>query len=48
MVHKKDPSAPILVEDLYNYVGKPIFPTSRLFDVTPAGVVVGLAWTAMG
>ncbi|GMG99775.1 hypothetical protein Nepgr_001615 [Nepenthes gracilis] len=30
------------------YVGKPVFHAERLYDQTPVGVVMGLAWTAMG
>lgn len=33
---------------LQEFVGKPIFTTDKLYDVTPPGVVMGLAWTAMG
>ncbi|KAL8170787.1 hypothetical protein V2J09_022591 [Rumex salicifolius] len=34
--------------NLSNYVGKPVFHAERIYDQTPAGVVMGLAWTAMG
>ncbi|XP_056427493.1 lon protease homolog, mitochondrial [Hyla sarda] len=34
--------------NLQDFVGKPIFTVDRMYDVTPAGVVMGLAWTAMG
>nr|XP_018912993.1 PREDICTED: lon protease homolog, mitochondrial-like isoform X1 [Bemisia tabaci] len=33
---------------LPDYVGKPIFTQDRLYTLTPPGVVMGLAWTAMG
>lgn len=33
---------------LEHYVGKPIFTKDRIYDVAPAGVVMGLAWTNMG
>ena len=36
------------VDDLVEYVGQPPFATDRIYDVTPPGVVTGLAWTAMG
>ena len=36
------------VGDLFDYVGHPPFATDRIYDVTPPGVVTGLAWTAMG
>jgi len=35
-------------EKLSDYVGKPVFTSDRLYDQTPPGVVMGLAWTAMG
>lgn len=34
--------------NLKDYVGPPIFTSDRLYDVTPAGVTMGLAWTQMG
>ncbi len=33
---------------LVDYVGNPVYVNERLFDTTPPGVVMGLAWTAMG
>ncbi|KAM2468619.1 hypothetical protein FF1_010277 [Malus domestica] len=40
----------ILVDEpnLSDFVGKPVFHAERLYDQTPVGVVMGLAWTAMG
>lgn len=35
-------------DNLQDYVGKPLFTVDRMYDVTPPGVVMGLAWTAMG
>ncbi|XP_049981206.1 lon protease homolog, mitochondrial [Alexandromys fortis] len=35
-------------ENLQDFVGKPVFTVERMYDITPAGVVMGLAWTAMG
>ena len=36
-------------ESLEGFVGKPVFTSDRLYeDKTPPGVVMGLAWTAMG
>ncbi|XP_007640615.1 lon protease homolog, mitochondrial isoform X1 [Cricetulus griseus] len=35
-------------ENLQDFVGKPVFTVERMYSVTPAGVVMGLAWTAMG
>lgn len=34
--------------NLADYVGKPVFHAERIYDKTPVGVVMGLAWTAMG
>ncbi|KAD2393015.1 hypothetical protein E3N88_39992 [Mikania micrantha] len=48
----KDNEAPekVLVDEknLADYVGKPVFHAERMYDQTPLGVVMGLAWTAMG
>lgn len=35
-------------DNIETYLGKPIFTHDRMYDDTPAGVVMGLAWTAMG
>lgn len=35
-------------DNLQDFVGKPIFTTERMYDKTPPGVVMGLAWTSMG
>jgi len=35
-------------KNLEELVGPPIFTKDRIFDSTPAGVVMGLAWTSMG
>ncbi|KAE8293876.1 Lon protease-like protein, mitochondrial [Larimichthys crocea] len=35
-------------DNLQDYVGKPIFTVDRMYNITPPGVVMGLAWTAMG
>ena len=34
--------------NLNEFVGKPLFAHDRLYEITPPGVVMGLAWTAMG
>ncbi|XP_061361414.1 lon protease homolog 1, mitochondrial isoform X2 [Gastrolobium bilobum] len=34
--------------NLTDFVGKPVFHAERIYDQTPTGVVMGLAWTAMG
>ncbi|MEQ2162822.1 hypothetical protein GOODEAATRI_023864, partial [Goodea atripinnis] len=41
-------SVAVTPDNLHNYVGKPVFTVDRMYDVTPPGVVMGLAWTAMG
>lgn len=38
----------ITADNLKEYVGPPIFHSDRLYEKTPPGVVMGLAWTAMG
>ncbi|XP_014209904.1 lon protease homolog, mitochondrial isoform X2 [Copidosoma floridanum] len=35
-------------ENLSDFVGKPLFTHDRMYEITPPGVVMGLAWTAMG
>lgn len=35
-------------DNLHDYVGNPIFISDRMYETTPPGVVMGLAWTAMG
>lgn len=35
-------------DNLQDYVGKPVFTVDRMYQDTPPGVVMGLAWTAMG
>ena len=34
--------------NLEDFVGKPKFSQERLYETTPPGVIMGLAWTAMG
>lgn len=36
------------VSNLVDFVGKPVFHADKIYDQTPIGVVMGLAWTAMG
>jgi Lon-like ATP-dependent protease len=38
----------ITKENLKDYVGPPIFTSDRLYETTPPGVSLGLAWTKMG
>uniref|UniRef100_A0A3B4ED13 Lon protease homolog, mitochondrial n=1 Tax=Pygocentrus nattereri TaxID=42514 RepID=A0A3B4ED13_PYGNA len=48
IVSDKETSIKVTAENLQDYVGKPLFTVDRMYDVTPPGVVMGLAWTAMG
>lgn len=48
MVTEKKDSIIVSLENLQDYVGKPLFTKERMYDITPPGVVTGLAWTAMG
>ncbi|XP_069505698.1 lon protease homolog, mitochondrial [Ambystoma mexicanum] len=41
-------SVEVTPDNLQDFVGKPIFTVDRMYDITPPGVVMGLAWTAMG
>ncbi|KAJ1725136.1 ATP-dependent Lon protease pim1, partial [Coemansia erecta] len=41
-------SLEISAAGLKDYVGPPVFESDRLYEQTPAGVVMGLAWTSMG
>lgn len=46
---KKEIEGMIVTPDkLGDLLGKPIFTHDRMYDKTPVGVVMGLAWTAMG
>ncbi|KAL0719890.1 hypothetical protein Bca4012_069214 [Brassica carinata] len=40
----------VMIEEtnLADYVGKPGFHTDKIYEKTPVGVVMGLAWTGMG
>jgi Lon-like ATP-dependent protease len=35
-------------DNLKDFVGPPVFTSDRLYDITPPGVAMGLAWTRMG
>jgi len=48
LVKKEAEKVEITSENLTDFVGKPIFTHDRMYEVTPPGVVMGLAWTAMG
>lgn len=38
----------ITKDNLKDYVGPPVFTSDRLYEKTPPGVAMGLAWTSMG
>ncbi|OQO05522.1 Lon protease mitochondrial [Cryoendolithus antarcticus] len=38
----------ITAENLKDFVGPPVFTSDRLYETTPPGVAMGLAWTQMG
>lgn len=38
----------VTADNLHEYVGKPLFNSDRIYDETPPGVVMGLAWTSLG
>lgn len=44
----KGPAITVDVKDLTEYVGQPPFSSDRIYERTPVGVVMGLAWTSMG
>uniref|UniRef100_A0A3Q3KK23 Lon protease homolog, mitochondrial n=1 Tax=Monopterus albus TaxID=43700 RepID=A0A3Q3KK23_MONAL len=48
IVSSKQTTVTVTPDNLQEYVGKPLFTVDRMYDVTPPGVVMGLAWTAMG
>jgi Lon-like ATP-dependent protease len=48
IVKDKVESVEVTSENLEKFVGKPVFTSDRLYTETPPGVVMGLAWTAMG
>lgn len=48
LVKKECDKFDITDENLQKFVGKPIFTHERMYDETQPGVVMGLAWTAMG
>jgi len=45
---KPEASLEVTSDSLHDYVGNPVFPSDRMYETTPPGVVMGLAWTAMG
>ncbi|KAF7495146.1 Lon protease -like protein [Sarcoptes scabiei] len=48
IVNKEADSVLVDKENLSDFVGKPIFIKDRMYEETPVGVVMGLAWTSHG
>lgn len=50
MVSEEATDKPIIVSNanLKDFVGREKFTSERLYEETPVGVIMGLAWTAMG
>lgn len=48
LVVPKDITLDITAENLKDYVGPPVFHSDRIYEKTPPGVIMGLAWTSMG
>lgn len=48
LVKKEAETFDINEQNLSDFVGKPTFKHDRMYDETPPGIVMGLAWTAMG
>lgn len=48
VVKKEIDKVDVTVDNLQEFVGKPVFTHDRMYENTPPGVVMGLAWTAMG
>lgn len=48
IVRKEIDFSEITGQNLNELLGKPIFTHDRMYESTPPGVVMGLAWTAMG
>lgn len=48
VVKKESEHVLVNPDNLHEFVGKPMFTHDRMYEDTPAGVVMGLAWTALG
>lgn len=48
VVKKEAEKLEVTKDNLQDFVGKPTFTHDRMYELTPPGVVMGLAWTAMG
>ncbi len=48
MTRDKVEHVDVNASNLVSFVGQPSFHSDRLYDLTPPGVVMGMAWTQMG
>lgn len=48
VVNEESSFVAVTPDNLQEFVGKPVFTHDRMYPTTPPGVVMGLAWTAMG
>ena len=48
MVSEKETGISIDQDNLGDYVGKPVYSSEKMYETTPAGVAMGLAWTSHG
>jgi Lon-like ATP-dependent protease len=48
VVNDKEENICISEKNLGDFVGKPVFTSDKMYDTTPAGVAMGLAWTSHG
>lgn len=48
IVNKESETVEVTRDNLQDFIGKPLFTKDRMYDRTPSGVVMGLAWTAYG
>ena len=46
-LEKKEP-VEVMADNLKKFVGNPVFNTERIYEETPPGISIGLAWTSMG
>lgn len=48
LVRDENAEIDVSIKSLHNFVGQPVHTKERLYDITPPGVVMGLAWTSLG
>jgi len=48
VVSEKETGISIDQDNLGDYVGKPVYSSEKMYETTPAGVAMGLAWTSHG